>query len=379
MDNCVNRESYGAVVDLFCGVGGMSLGFEQAGFNIAAAVDADRIHAAMHEANFPGCKTLNLDLTIVSGGDLIRASGLESTPISVVVGGPPCQGFSLIGKRDVEDPRNSLLQDFARLVCELKPRYFVMENVAGLLIGHAAESLSQMIKAVRKDQYEVVEPVRVLNARDFGVPQNRERVFVLGYRKGEQPPKYPKPDPSRTMVTVWDAIGDLDVLDDCDELSRSDVYFGELGPPSDYSNHLRKLPPNAERRHNGLSGCRRVKHKEEIVERFKSTLPGHTEPKSRLYRLDPNDVSRTLRAGTDGSRGSYTAPRPIHPYRNRCICAREAARLHSFPDWFQVHPTKWHGLREIGNAAPPGLAQAVAREIASCVVGTPNRGDGCGG
>lgn len=122
-------------IDLFAGAGGLSLGFEQAGFNVAAAVEIDPIHAAVHAFNFPQCKTICRSVIDLSGADVRREAGIGERQVDVVFGGAPCQGFSMIGKRALDDPRNALVQHFMRLVLELDARYFVFENVKGLTLG----------------------------------------------------------------------------------------------------------------------------------------------------------------------------------------------------------------------------------------------------
>lgn len=178
-------------IDLFSGAGGLSLGFEQAGFDVVAALEIDPIHAATHEYNFPECQVICADAADVSGRDLLRRAGLRRGEVDVVFGGPPCQGFSLIGKRLADDPRNSCLSHFNRLVAEIRPRYFVMENVAGLTIGPARRILEAFLQASIDEGYLVVEPVEVLNAAEFGVPQDRKRLFVYGYLPSKRKPVYP--------------------------------------------------------------------------------------------------------------------------------------------------------------------------------------------
>src|SRR5687768_4293202 len=133
-----SKNSRPIAVDLFCGVGGMSLGFEQAGFHIAGAVDSEPINIATHHINFPSCVALQRDLSKTSGSDLLSDLNLRTGEIDVLFGGPPCQGFSLMGKRRMEDERNQLFLHFARLIRELRPRYFIVENVRGLLMGTAS-------------------------------------------------------------------------------------------------------------------------------------------------------------------------------------------------------------------------------------------------
>lgn len=180
-------------VDLCCGVGGMSLGFEQAGFNIIAAADIDEVNVAAHSINFPDCEAWCTDLSLASGRKFRKETGIGKTHIDVLFSGPPCQGFSLIGKRLQGDPRNLLVYHVARLIGELLPSYFVMENVEGILLGKAKSTLDEFVRLVNEVGYSVVKPFQVLDAAEFGVPQKRRRVFVLGYHKGAVAPLYPLP------------------------------------------------------------------------------------------------------------------------------------------------------------------------------------------
>ncbi len=363
-------------VDLFCGVGGMSLGFEQAGFDVLAAIDVDPIHVETHRKNFPNCSTLCANLAEVCGDDIRQESGLGAKTIDVAFAGTPCQGFSLIGKRRGDDPRNLLLFELARLIGELSPSYFVVENVEGIRAGNAKMLLDEFIRRVWYVGYCVVEPIKVLDAAQFGVPQRRRRVFILGYRKGLRAPEYPKPiyaaagNDGYDGPTVWDAISDLPRVEHYKYLLSSDEYRGELGKPSAYAKVLRgeasdpeDLSYERERNGDALTGCMRTLHTPKTIERFGSTPQGTYEKVSRFYRLPSNGQANTLRAGTGPAQGSFMAPRPIHPFQNRCITVREAARLHSFPDWFRFHATKWHGFRQIGNSVPPRLARAVAQSV----------------
>ena len=362
-------------VDLFCGAGGMSLGFEQAGFDVAAAVDADPVHVAAYSLNFPDCSTVQADLALVSGQELRDLIGLESRHIDVIFGGPPCGGFSMIGKRRPDDPRNELLLHFARLVGELSPSCFVVENVEGLLKGPARSVLDDFVASVGDAGYSVVSPFVSLDASGFGVPQTRRRVFIIGSNTSPWCFSHPEPtfavEGAARRTTVWDAIGDLPNVDERDELLTSDVYCGQLGETeSAYAKILRGELDDPDdrslresRARNGLSGCLRTLHKAETMERFAATRPGSYESTSRFYRLSAEGLCPTLRAGSGREHGSFTAPRPIHPVQPRCITVREGARLQSFPDWFHFHPTKWHGFRQVGNAVPPLLARAVAKAV----------------
>lgn len=356
-------------IDLFAGVGGLSLGFEQAGFDVLAAFDSDPIHVSSYARNFPRTSVHAADLSTSSADELGHLMGLPGN-VDVVFGGPPCQGFSLIGKREVDDPRNHLIYHFGRLVVQLRPRYFVLENVPGLLSTTARGVLARFIQLMRKSDYRIVAPVQVLDAADYLVPQRRRRAFILGYRKGELPPSYPlreKPCPISNL-SVWAAIGDLPGVDLREDFTFTDECERNGATPSSYvrllDSRLSTLPSTQL-----LSGCRRSIHRPSTVARFSATQVGTSEPISRFFRLDPDGLAPSLRAGTASDRGSFSAPRPIHPVQPRCITVREGARLHSFPDTFQFHPTIWHGFRQIGNSVPPLLALAVARSLLQSLQG----------
>lgn len=361
-------------VDLFAGAGGLSLGFEQAGFSVQAAVEYDPIHCATHEFNFPNCAAICRSVTDIDGEYIRSHSNIKHNDVDVVIGGAPCQGFSLIGKRALDDPRNGLIFHFLRIVEELQPKYFVFENVRGLTIGDHRRFLYEVIEEFKGRGYSVLEPFRVLNALWFGVPQDRQRLFLLGARKGLPLPVYPQPThrPRHEAVadlqglcetpTVWQALGDLPEVEEYEELLDSDSTMAEYGTPSGYAKLLRD-PLQPARGLRLLSASLRTIHTIDSQKRFRSTPYGCVEPISRFLKLDPNGYCNTLRAGTASDRGAFTSPRPIHPHTPRCITVREAARLHSYPDWFRFHVTKWHGFRQIGNSVPPLLAKAVAQEV----------------
>ncbi len=357
-------------MDVFAGAGGLSLGFEQAGFDIVAAVELDPIHAATHAFNFPRCaKSLCADATALRGVDIVRdlPGGVD-----VVVGGAPCQGFSMIGKRALDDPRNELIRHFLRLVIELRPAVFVLENVRGLTVGKHRQLLDEVMAECQDAGYSVALPWQVLNARDYGVPQDRRRLFLLGARDVAVP-RYPLPEVLSQPPTCTDALDDLPNAEAFDDLIYSDAVRVEQDTAdalSAYAKEMACLSNDAwhygyvrEWDRNLLTASRRTAHTEISRRRFRETRHGTVEPISRLYKLAPNGVSNTLRAGTDSARGAFTSPRPIHYRDDRCVTVREMARLHGFPDWFRFHVTKWHGARQIGNAVPPPLARAVATSV----------------
>lgn len=347
-----------SVIDLFCGAGGMSLGFRAAGFSIEAAADLDVPAIDTYRRNFPGVNVLELDLGSVSGID-ITSNGQTD----VIIGGPPCQGFSIGGTRNQYDARNEHILNFIRIVGEVRPRYFVMENVAGILSPKNAGILDSFMREAKDLGYSIV-PIQKLNAVDFQVAQRRKRIFVLGYLNGEKPPKYPSA--FKQQVTVRDAILDLQEIPDYEDLLIGNYIACEI--KGQYATFLDlEFPPGTEHNISILSGCEKTHHSNETVDRFMNVKQGERDEISRFFRLHPDGQSVTLRAGTDKHRGKFTAPRPIHPVHPRCITVRESARLHSFPDWFEFSTQKYHAFRQIGNSVPPLLAKAIAREIYSCI------------
>lgn len=365
-------------VDLFAGCGGLSLGFEQAGFDVAAAVEIDPVHAAVHEYNFPYGTTICADIRDLSGDDIRRRAKLGDRDVDVVVGGAPCQGFSLIGKRALDDPRNQLIRHYLRIVRDIRPKYCVLENVKGLTVGKHKGFLSELVDELGKAGYDVLLPYRVLNAADYGVPQNRERLFLVAARKGQRRPVYPAP--SGVRVTVREAISDLPDAEGFDELLCEEAVSAKWDTTERYARQLRGLDDDASdygyRRRfdrDRLTASLRTNHGEISRERFLAAPQGGTEPHSRFFKLAWGGRSNTLRAGTDSARGGFTSPRPIHPELPRVITVREAARIHSYPDWFRFNKTKWHGFREIGNSVPPRLARAVGASIIAALGAEPRR------
>lgn len=370
-------------IDLFAGAGGLALGFEQAGFDVPVAVEIDPVHAAVHQFNFPLCAVIPRSVKELSGREIRAAAGISaSQSIAVVIGGAPCQGFSIMGPRSLTDPRNVLVKDFIRLVAELQPSYFVFENVKGLTLGRNRPFLQEVVEEMAGIGYHLITPWQVLNACDYGVPQNRERLFLIG-AKGDVPvPSYPPVLASQP--TCADALEDLPDAERFDVLTQvGEVPTVLPAPASEYAALMRCVSDGE-----GLSGWYygyrrqwnaamltnsiRTNHSVRSRARFAKTEPGSREPISHFFRLPPDGVSNTLRAGTDSARGSFTSPRPIHYRYARCVTVREMARLHGFPDWFRLHSTKWHGARQVGNSVPPPLARAIAAQLLNRLGHTPS-------
>jgi DNA (cytosine-5)-methyltransferase 1 len=378
-------------IDLFSGAGGLSLGLEQAGFDVLAAVDSDPVHALVYAHNLPRTPVLCQNIESLGADDLRAAAQVGAAALGrpwaddldCVAGGPSCQGFSVIGSRDPADARNSLVFEFARLVAELHPRYFILENVPGLLSAPYRPMLDRLMAMLREAGYDLGDSPWKLDAYDFQVPQHRRRLFLVGSRNGLVAPRLPA---QSAHVTVGDAIGDLMAIsripastaidgielspDELEAMDAAATTFvrGLRGArdPDDRSARRRWDPTF-------MTGVAGTLHSEAVRKRLAAMPLGERDPISRLPKLDPTKPSPTLRAGTGREHGSHTSVRPVHYASPRVVTVREAARLHAFPDWFRFHATRWHALRQIGNSVPPPLARAIGSSIVSALGAQPHR------
>ncbi|PYE29063.1 DNA (cytosine-5)-methyltransferase 1 [Rhizobium sp. PP-CC-3A-592] len=343
------------IVDLFCGCGGFSLGAHSAGLAPTVSFDIDPILTSSVSTNFPGTKLALADLGVLTGGDIEVAAGGQ---IDGLFGGPPCQGFSAMGHRREDDPRRDLLGHYFRLVNELKPAFFVMENVQGLAYADALPVLNKAIDLL-EGAYDLLGPI-ILDAADFGAATRRPRLFVIGTdRRRCDPLSLQDILAAKTApATVSDAIMDLSSARHVEEDPDGfDVW--ERVKRIDLSPYARSL--GSEDRL--FTGNRRTEHTPNVVERFRMVQPGTVDKVGRHPRLAWDGQCPTLRAGTGSDRGSYQAVRPLHPVEPRVITVREAARLQGFPDSFKFHPTTWHSFRMIGNSVSPIMAKAVLEKV----------------
>ncbi len=319
-------------IELFCGCGGLSTGFLDAGFRVAAGFDINQKCIEAYEYNhaYRGSRGILLDVAGTSGGELLQLSGQKK--IDLIIAGPPCQPFSIVGKRrGVEDDRAHLVFDFLRLVKEIGPQAVVFENVPNLATIEGGDIVAKVIRGLRGMGYQASPDV--LLAANYGVPQMRRRLFVVAARDVSAV-TFPTPshDPTRghPYVTARDALDDLPLA----------AEFGECG----VHNH------------------EPTEHTEDMLERFSKLPPGKRERSSFHDRLHPDRPSFTLRAGT----GNFSPLRPVHYRYDRVITARESARLQGFgdsfiwPDWIP----RLQQYRQVGNAVPPPLAEAVGKAVA---------------
>ncbi|MDY6991941.1 MAG: DNA cytosine methyltransferase [Pseudomonadota bacterium] len=366
------------IIDLFSGTGGFSLGAHYAGFTDEIAIDIDPILTSSFKTNFPNADILLGDISELNIKDIYKSTNKNWKSLDGIVGGPPCQGYSLIGNRDPSDPRNSLVFHFFRMIKESSPKFFIMENVPGILDPRFLHHLTDGLNLVAS-KYEILEPLRI-NAADFGAATSRERVIFIGYRKDYVDP-ITHNDIRRRMVkkrnTVRTAISDLPLLknatsDETGQFWAKYTKRQESIKNSPYIYAARKRPisgladKTARQAHAAklISGFQPTLHTENVLRRMKDVIPGKHDPISKCPRLSWDGLCPTLRAGTGSDRGSHQSIRPIHPKEDRVITVREAARLQGFPDWFQFHPTIWHSFRMIGNSVSPYISNKLLKLIA---------------
>lgn len=339
------------VVDIFCGCGGFSLGFELASFNIVLGIDnwKDALDTFSH--NHPQSKTILEDIRDIDGN---RIRELVGTNIDIVIGGPPCQGFSFAGSRNIMDDRNSLVDDFIRIVLDINPKFFVMENVVGILPMTNKDGI-KMTKYLQnkfsEGGYSLV--YKKLMASNYGVPQNRERVFFVGNRLGIDF-RFPSEFPNK--ITTFEAISDLPSLET--SLGQEKQEYTKKAT-SDYQRWAR-LDSSVLFNHVAANHTEKTKSIISLVPDggIKKNLPIGIQStikfRDSFHRLAKDGQSMTI----DTGHGHH-----FHYKYNRGITVRESARLQSFPDKFFFCGTKTSQLKQVGNAVPPLLSKAIAQEI----------------
>ncbi len=332
-------------IDLFSGAGGLHIGFERAGFDIKLCIDNDALVEKTHKRNFPHIPMINQDIRTVSI-DTIK-SYLPDGTVDIIIGGPPCQGFSTIGKRvssdpekrSKQDPRNELVLTYAKIINELRPKFIVMENVKGILSLQGGMYLKNVLQQLHEAGYNA--DYKLINMADYGVPEIRERVIIVGNRVG-LPVVFPSPDHSNNpedglpaWENCWEVIKDLESLPDIPEF-----------------NHVA------------------LKHTEKNIERYKLIPEGGRLPESALppelyrknfgntfKRLSKTRPALTMVPGNDAF--------PIHPTLNRSLTVREAARIQTFPDNMIFEGNRRQQGHQVGNAVPPVFSEKLGKFVLS--------------
>ena len=331
-------------IDIFSGAGGLHIGFEQVEFDIKLCIDNNDLVARTHHHNSPHIPFLKKDIRDVSREEVLNYA--PQGGIDLVLGGPPCQGFSTIGKRASSDekkrvshdPRNELVIEYARLIKGIYPKFIVMENVKGILTKDKGKYLENVLTSLEDSGYTV--EFKLLNMADYGVPQLRERIIILGNRVG-QPIIFPEPDHAEKASKgkkSWSSCGP--VLEDLESFSDMPEF-----------NHVT------------------LKHTPKIIERYKLIPQGGRLPEKELSpelyrknfgntykRLHPQRPALTMVPGNDAF--------PIHPTLHRSLTVREAARIQTFPDNFIFMGNRRQQGHQVGNAVPPLFSEKLARVIA---------------
>jgi len=344
-------------IDIFSGAGGLSLGAISAGIKIPIAIEKDNSSARTFKRNHPETEVIEKDIREIDTKDLNIKNPF------IIFGGPPCQGFSTSNRqtRSLDNKNNTLFEEFVRFVRELTPEWFLFENVEGIVSFNDGKTVIEIKELFEELGYKVVS--RVLTASDYGVPQNRNRFIMVGNRSGIE---FEFPEKTNQCIRVIDAICDLPVLEN-GQMADALPYNGEASP---YGKKLRNGSKLALQ--NFVS-----RNQDYVIERYKYIKPGENwraipehlmqnykvrdNCHSGIYkRLDPDKPSVVI--------SNYRKNMLIHPFQDRGLSVREAARIQSFPDNFVFEGTLMHIQQQIGNAVPPLLAEAIFKQIISYTI-----------
>lgn len=336
-------------ISLFAGGGGLDLGFSAAGFNLVYSTDIDPYSCQTLRIN-QGKKTYysdhlveDLDIKNFKTATVLKKIEKTKKEIDFVIGGPPCQAFSVFGKRQgLADPRGNLVFEYSRIINELRPKGFLFENVSGLKTIHDGSLYDGLLETLSfGGLYEV--SAHEYQVAEFGIPQFRSRVIIVGVLKGSKihPMETTHTDPTKLFNnhkpfnTVKMALSNLP----------------KPGVNVKLYNHIGR------------------EHSERIVERYRSLKFGERDPLTRINKLHPNRPSFTIIVGSDQGGGKGH----VHPYQAREVTPRESARIQTFPDWWEFYGTGRHVIRQVGNAVPPLFAALIANHIKQTVFDMPSK------
>lgn len=329
-----------SAIALFSGGGGLDLGFAAAGFDIRVSTDIDLVSCTTLEKNmgrrkrfFSSHPVVKEDIANLSASRLLKEGGLGKGEVDIVIGGPPCQSFSVSGQRKgLDDPRGELVLQFLRIIQGLRPQAFIFENVHGLASLHDGEVLKKLKNCLSmKGEYKVGAQIYELAA--YGIPQWRKRVFIVGSKTGNTLPRMLETHGEEDGLKPFRTVGE--------------VLYGMPSPGSGLANHRARA------------------HGKRVARRYQSMAFGKRDKYTRINRLDPERPSYTIVVGSDKGGGTEH----IHPYEPRAVTPRESARLQTFPDWWEFDGNVRHMIRQIGNAVPPLFAAQYASHIRQHVFG----------
>ncbi len=356
-------------VELFSGAGGLSIGLQEAGFSIAIANEIEPDFAKSFQLNHPDTTVLNCDIHSVNFE--VEAVKCELNSVTLLSGGPPCQGFSTVGSKNRQDPRNSLFFEFLRAVRELMPSYVLFENVSGFKKLYNGIAYNTLLLELKTLGYETSSAI--LEASDFGLPQERQRTIVVGWKKGITPVLLPTPTHAKTenlfgykkKLVLMDAISDLPPLEAGEE--KADYACAPM-------NYYQKKMRGDETRLTEHSAANYGEKMKEILRSVPyggsvNDLPETLRPKSYFKntyaRLLPDKPSPTITRNF----GTPSSSRCIHPFQNRALSTREGARLQGFPDSYKFYGSKTSKNLQIGNAVPPIFGEIIAKAIIKSIFG----------
>lgn len=385
-----SRHAEFTAIDLFSGAGGITLGLANAGFRMVLASDISESCAKTHRQNMPDVPFLKGDIGDISVEEILAAANIAPKELDLLVGGVPCQGFSILGARKADDPRNRLFDEFFRVAEGLRPKVLVIENVPGLATLNDGMFLHRIADGFRRLGYRYT--CAELLAAQYGVPQMRWRMFFVGVRDdtGMSLPSFPEPThgrrgigelvPNRTIgledsegfLGTYDAISDLPQVESGTE---GRVYTS--GPLTAFQKAMRRGADNLSNHYSARMGAANLLRFQHLrpgqdwrdlprhllpAGMLKAALKDHTR---RFRRMTWDGVPRSIITRfRDPKSGEYT-----HPDQDRTITIREAARIQSFPDWFTFHGPVTAQYEQVGNAVPPLLARAMGEEVRLALLG----------
>ncbi len=380
-NNIKNRESIAnpTAISLFCGAGGCSLGFKQAGYSILYANDNNSVAVSTYKENFPDTICTHEDIDKVEFKQILKSLSLEAGELDVLIGGPPCQGFSTAGLRFWDDPRNHLLKSYVKALSIIKPKWFIMENVEGLLTSNKGIYIYEAVKAFIEHGYLI--RVEKIYSQEYGIPQRRKRVFIVGNRLGHN---FQMPKPTLMIsgqifrnsdATISHAIGGLPIPTN----SKSDELSYKSSPIDEFDTLLRngsnKVTEHYYPEINGIQSERICALKPGQSMRDLPEKLQHKSFRKRANRRVADGIPTEKRGGAPSGLKRLHANEPcltitgaairelIHPQANRPLTIRECARIQTFPDSFVFQGNASQKIRQIGNAIPPMLARIFAEHI----------------
>ncbi len=324
-------------ISLFSGGGGLDIGFSAAGFNIVCSSDIDPYSCRtllINSGKRPFYKhaiALPADINQISAASLLEPTGVSDSTIDLVIGGPPCQAFSVFGRRKgSDDPRGNLVWEYLRIIEEVKPQAFVFENVAGLKSIHGGKLFQEILGALSvHGLYTVTD--HSYQVADFGIPQFRDRIFFIGTKNGI---RVPQMEPTH---------GDGELFSTRKYRTVNEALKGlpAIGSNSHIPNHYGR------------------EHSDRIINRYQNLVFGERDPKTRINKLHPARPSFTIIVGSDKGGGKGH----VHPFEPREVTPRESARMQTFPDWWEFAGAGRHVIRQVGNAVPPLFAAILAEHV----------------